>query len=292
MGDGNYVNVQSFVEVPGDAIYCSAESTVAGSVSMQGNSLTQHMEDGNLSASAEFALAAAQYVYSRGRNAVMDADVEAVVNDNVITGDTMFNGISVITAAYASTSDLRADLPDQPVANLVASVEVQRNEITGAFGGISVEHYAYATNALSEVHDTYDAMIADNVVSASQWGIWAYVSESTYTESPAGSPTVDGSQTVAIADNVVSGYMEAFGIQVMLLTDYGYMGTLTASADFSVTGNTVSECEEGIYCEMYPAAAQDQSLLVQGNMVTDTVNNGIYINGGIVNVHANERDRW
>ena len=76
------------------------------------------------------------------------------------------------------------------------------------------------------------------MVSASQWGIRVYVSESTYTESPAGSPTVDGSQTVAIADNVVSGYMEAFGIQVMLLTDYGYMGTLTASADFSVTSNT------------------------------------------------------
>ena len=101
VGDGNYVNVQSTVEVPGNAIYCSAEATVSGSVSMQGNTLTHQMEDGNLSASAEFSMAAVQYFYSRGRNAVMDAEIEAMVNDNVIAGDTLFNGISVITSAYA-----------------------------------------------------------------------------------------------------------------------------------------------------------------------------------------------
>ena len=90
-----------------------------------------------------------------------------------------------------------------------------------------MDHYASATNALSEVHDTYDATIADNAVSASQWGIWAYLSEYTHTESPPGSPTMDGAQSVDHAANDVSGLMEAYGIQVRLLSEYGYMGSLT-----------------------------------------------------------------
>ncbi len=287
VGDGNYVNAIASVGVPGDAIYCNAEATVTGSVKVVDNSMTLMVEDGNLSASAEYALAVDQSFYASGRNAVMDANISADVNDNVITGDTLFSGILVSTGAYASTSDLRADLPDHSMVTLVANVEVLRNQIEGAFGGISVEHYASATNAMSEVHDTYDATISDNSVSASVWGIWAYVSDSTHTESLAGSPTMDGEQIIVITANDVNGMQEAYGIQVRLMSDYGYMGSLTGSVDFSVTDNKVVSCKEGISVEMYPDPAQDQSLLVQDNILSDCGNNGIFVSGGVVDINGN-----
>ncbi len=244
-------------------------------------------EDGNLSASAEFALDRGPELLCLRSERGHGRQHQRSVNDNVISGDTLFSGILVSTGAYASTTDLRADLPDHSMVTLVASVEVLRNQIEGAFGGISVEHYASATNAMSEVQDTYDATISDNSVSASMWGIWAYVSDSTHTESPAGSPTMDGVQNIVITANDVNGMQEAYGIQVRLLSEYGYMGSLTGSADFTVTDNEVVSCEEGIYCEMSPDAAQDQTLLVQNNAVSDCTDDGIYVLGGMVDVLNN-----
>ncbi len=48
--------------------------------------------------------------------------------------------------------------------------------------------------------------------------------------------------------------MEAYGIQVRLLSDYGYMGSLTGSVDFSVTEQPIwCRARKASMCEMYPS---------------------------------------
>ncbi len=56
---------------------------------------------------------------------------------------------------------------------------------------------------------------------------------------------------------------------------------------FIVSDNMVADCDEGIYAEMSPDAAQEQLLVVDFNVVTDSVNNGIYVIGGTVNILNN-----
>jgi len=287
LADRNYVDISAHTAVPGDAIYCSAEASVKGYVDVWDNTITLTEGLGNLSASTDYAMVTNQAFYATGRDAVMDANVSATVNDNEITGDTLFSGIYVGTSAYASTTLVRSDLGDNPVVNMVSKVEVLRNNIDGAYFGISVEHIASANNALSEVHDNYEAEIANNVVSATERGIFAFVSDDTFTGSVAGGTVVDGSQSVMVASNEVNGNMDAYGIQLWLASSNGVMGRLTASADFTVADNIVMDCEEGIYAVMSPDAAQDQTLLVQNNSVTNTVDDGIFVSDGMADVLNN-----
>jgi len=200
-------------------------------------------------------------------------------------------GIYVYVRNTAEADSARDMTGDNAASNLIATVEISGNKVTGADVGIYVRDRARARYANVVESTTLNALVTGNtVINSTEYAIRVRLNTEVYASSgtmgvPDGIyPTAMNNRTIDITNNVIDGTITAHGVYAQTEYNLSYYDPpgidydwayMNGTSVFTIEGNKISNANCGVNVNVYDQSHVETSVHINENTISNSMY-GIY----------------